>query len=93
MIFLGVESKPISFVFLPKPFPYPTLSVEFHHGKDAESNGDSSLECNETCVDGIGKLVGDDVVARPKDACSWHQGKDAADEEHRDGAFPSYRLQ
>ena len=80
-------------LFLFEPLSYPTLSIEFHHGKDAESDSDGSLERGKTRMEGIWKLVGNDIVACPKDACTWHQGKDAADKEHRDGAFPSYRLQ
>ena len=84
---MGEVSSPLH------PLPYPSLSVEFHHDEYAEGDGDGSLECCKTRVEGIGKLVGDNIVARPKDTCAGHQGKDAADEEHRDRALPSYRLQ
>ena len=75
-----------------QPLPYSTLAIEFHHSKDAESNGDSGLECSKTRVECFRELIGDDVVACPKDACAWYQREDAADEEHRNGALPPCRL-
>ena len=85
-------SQSASFSF-PDPLPYPTLAVEFHNYKDAEGDGNSGLECCKACVDGIGKLVGDNVVTCPEDACAGYQREDATDEEHRDRALPPYRLQ
>ena len=79
--------------FLFKPLPYPTLAIEFHNNENTESDGDSSLKCSKTRVDGIRELVGDDVVARPKDAGTWHQRKDATDEEYSNWALPPCRLQ
>ena len=75
-----------------QPLPYSTLAIEFHHSKDAESNGDSGLECSKTRVECFRELIGDDVVARPKYAGTWHQRKDAADEEYGNWTLPPCRL-
>ena len=63
------------------PFSYPTLSVDFHHGEDAESDGNGGFQGSETRLKSVTKLVGDDVIARPENARTWHQVEDAADEE------------
>lgn len=55
-----------------QPLPYSALAVDFHYSEDAEGDGDSSFKCRKPRVKGIGKLVGDDVVACPKDACAWY---------------------
>ena len=54
------------------PFSYPSLSVEFHHSENAESDGDGGLKGCETRMEGIGKMVGDDVVTCPKDTRTRH---------------------
>ena len=80
-------------VFLyPQPLPYPTFPVEFHHGEDAEGDGNGGFQGDETRLEGIGELVGDDVVTGPKDTRTWHQRENAADEEHRNGTFAPCRL-
>ena len=75
------------------PSTYPTLPVEFHHDEDAEGDGDGGFKGGETRMESGRKLVGNDVVARPEDACARHQGEDAADEKHGDGALSRFRLQ
>ena len=82
-------SSSILFLLFFNPPPHWAFPIEFHYDKNAEGDGNGSLECGKSRVEGIGKLVRDDVVARPKDACSWHQGENSADEEHRDRTFAS----
>ncbi len=79
-------------LLLPNPLPYPAFPVKFHHSEDAESDSNRGLEGCKTCLESIGKLVGDDIIARPKDACTRHQGENPTDEEHRDGTLSCFRL-
>ena len=62
-------------------------SVDDSRGQnDASGNGDSDLQGNETCLGSHAQLVGDELVGRPDDTASRHQGDDSTDEEDRDRA-------
>ena len=67
--------------------PDAVLAVQLRHQNNAEGNGHGSLQRDETALQGLSYMVGNDVVGGPEDASTRHQRENAADEIDRDGTF------